>query len=100
MVITNAGDEIRLKFPAQPPPKNGWIRDFVLVGNGWIKDGDLNSTFSKTVLPLPYAKLHEYTRAPGNLEDDPAYKNHSQDWQEFHTRYVTPDRFQRALVPK
>ena len=100
IVITNAGDEIRLKFPAQPPPKDGWLRDFVLIGNGWIKDGDLNSTFSKTVLPLPYATMREYTRPPGNLEDDPAYKNHSQDWQEYHTRYVTPDRFQRALVPK
>ena len=37
----------------QAAPPAGWARDYVLVGNGWIKDGDYNSEFSKTVLPLP-----------------------------------------------
>ena len=50
MVIVNAGDEIRLKFAALPPAGTpGSTRDYVMVGDGWIKDGDLNSTFSKTV---------------------------------------------------
>jgi hypothetical protein len=97
MVIVNAGDEIRLKFPALPPPEAGWTRDYVMVGNGWIKDGDLNSTFSKTVLPLPYHGLKTYDAAPGSLEDDPAYKRHPGDWQTYHTRYVTPEFFQKAL---
>jgi len=68
-----------------------------MVGDGWIKDGDLNSTFSKTVLPLPYRGLKDYDTAPGRLEDDPGYKQHPQDWQTYHTRYVTPEFFQRAL---
>ena len=97
MVIMNAGDELRLKFAAQPGPPAGWVRDYVMVGDGWIKDGDLNSTFSKTVLPLPYHGMKDYNTAPRRLEDDPAYKWHPQDWQEYQTRYITPEFFMKAL---
>jgi Tfp pilus assembly protein PilF len=97
MVITCAGDELRLKFAALPAPPAGWTRDYIMVGDGWIKDGDLNSTFSKTVLPLPYHGLKDYNTPPGRLEDDPAYKRHPQDWQTYHTRYVTPEFFLKAL---
>ena len=52
-VIMNAGDELRLPFPVPPLPAAGWRRDFVLIGDGWEKDGDYNTSFSATVLPLP-----------------------------------------------
>jgi hypothetical protein len=97
MVIMNAGDELRLKFAALPAPTEGWVRDYVMVGDGWIKDGDLNSTFSKTVLPLPYHGMKDYNTPPRRLEDDPAFKRHPQDWREFQTRYVTPEFFMKAL---
>jgi Tfp pilus assembly protein PilF len=100
IVIVNAGDEMRLQFKALPDPPAGWTRDYVMIGNGWIKDGDYNSTFSKTVLPLPQAKMREYTKPPQRLEDDPVYQRHARDWQEFHTRYVTPERFVFALRPR
>ncbi|HEX8773946.1 MAG TPA: FG-GAP-like repeat-containing protein [Pyrinomonadaceae bacterium] len=96
-VIMNSGDEMAFKFnaPAAPPP--GWVRDFVLIGDGWIKDGDYNSTFSKTVLPLPAHDIHDYTTVASRLEDDPVYRRHPEDWQRYHTRYVTPQGFQNAL---
>ena len=97
MVIANAGDELRLKFAAQPPVHDGWVRDYIMVGDGWIKDGDYNSVFSKTVLPLPYHGMKDYTAAPGSLEDDRAYRLHPSDWQTFHTRYVATDSFVNAL---
>ena len=97
MAITNAGDEVRLRFPAPDAPPAGWKRDYVMIGDGWIKDGDFNSVYSKTVLPLPYHGMKDYSVPPGKLEDDPAYKLHPDDWQKFHTRYVTPDMFQKAL---
>jgi hypothetical protein len=97
MVIANAGDELRLRFAAPAPPAAGFQRDFVMVGDGWIKDGDYNSTFSRTILPLPYHAMKDYTRPPSTLEDEPAYKLHSTDWQQFHTRYITPEFFLRAL---
>ena len=96
-VIVNSGDELSLRFPEQPPPPAGWVRDFVIVGDGWIKDGDYNSTFSKTVLPLPYHAKNEYTTRPGRLEDEWVYRQHSEDWQTYHTRYVTPEVFKNAL---
>lgn len=100
IVIQNAGDEMALRFAAPPPPPEGWVRDFVLIGNGWIKDGDFNSVFSKTVLPLPARDLTEYTTLPERLEDDPVYRRHARDWQEYHTRFVTPEGFQNTLKLK
>ena len=97
MVLMNAGDELVLKFPALPEVKAGWKRDFVIIGNGWIKDGDLNSVFSKTLLPLPTHATNDYTRPPNGLENDPVYRKHRKDWLKFHTRYVSPDDFRNAL---
>ena len=44
------------------------VRDFVLVGDGWVKDGDFNTTFSRTVLPLP-------THASGRYDDAAAARS-------------------------
>jgi len=96
-VIVNSGDEMSLRFAEQPPPPGGWLRDFIVVGDGWIKDGDFNSTFSKTVLPLPYHAKNEYVERPGRLEDEYVYRQHPEDWENYHTRYVTPDVFQNSL---
>lgn len=99
-VIMNAGDELAVRFAAPPAPPAGWVRDFVIAGDGWIKDGDYNSTFSKTVLPLPYHAQRSYTTPPGRLEDERVYRQHPEDWQTYHTRYVTPEYFQHALRPE
>jgi hypothetical protein len=99
-VIMNAGDEIRLRFPSLPPPAPGWKRDFVMVSDGWEKDGDYNTAFSKTVLPLPSHANTSYSRPPARLEDDPIYRRHPADWQNYHTRFVTPRDFVYALRPK
>ena len=112
-VIMNAGDEMQLRFPAGRTVREGWQRDFVLIGDGWEKDGDYNTGYSSTVTPLPTHSRSEYvaasdgpnTQATGTgrssgwpaLEDDPVYRRHREDWHTFHTRYVTPSRFLRGL---
>ncbi|HEX4022043.1 MAG TPA: FG-GAP-like repeat-containing protein [Acidobacteriaceae bacterium] len=96
-VIMNAGDEMSLRFPAQPAPPVGWVRDYVIAGDGWIKDGDYNSTDSKTVLPLPHHSRTVYNTPPVPLEDQWTYRHHLQDWQTYQTRYVTPEPFDDAL---
>jgi Tfp pilus assembly protein PilF len=96
-VIVNSGDEMSLRFPEQPAPPDGWVRDYVVIGDGWIKDGDFNSTFSKTVQPLPYHAKQEYFTRPGRLEDEWVYRQHPEDWQNYHIRYMTPEVFQNAL---
>ncbi|MGB6725186.1 MAG: FG-GAP-like repeat-containing protein [Terracidiphilus sp.] len=96
-VIMNAGDELALRFAVPPPPPAGWVRDYVIQGDGWVKDGDYNSTFSRTVQPLPHHARTEYDTPPGTLEDEWVYRHHPQDWQDFQTRYVSADVFRSAL---
>ena len=97
-VIMNAGDEMRLRFPAPPPPGPGWRRDYVLIGDGWVKDGDFNTTHAKTVGPLPTHAQPAYDPAASPaLEDDPVYRRHADDWLNWHTRFVAPDRFLQGL---
>ena len=95
----NAGDELQLSFSALPAAPEGWVRDFVLIGDGWEKDGDFNTTFSNTVLPLPSHDRPDYgaSAAPHDLESDPVYQRHSADWRTFHTRFVTPSPFLKGL---
>ncbi len=98
-VIMNAGDEMRFRFKALEQPKDGLQRDFILIGDGWVKDGDYNTAFSKTVLPLPSHDSPDYTTPPSGLKNDPVYQKNPGDWQTFHTRYIAPDRFLRSLTP-
>lgn len=95
--IVASGDEMSLRFKELPPPPAGWVRDFIIMGDGWIKDGDYNSTFSKTVLPLPYHAKSEYVAFPTTLENEWVYKKYPEDWQKYHTRYITPQVFRNAL---
>ena len=98
-VIMNAGDEMRLRFSEITPPKAGWERDYVLIGDGWVKDGNFNTTFSKTVMPLPSHSIKNYSNPPTELQNDPVYKKHKQDWKTYHTRYVSPREFYEAMKP-
>jgi hypothetical protein len=89
-VIMNAGDEMLLRFPEAPAPGAGMARTFVLVGDGWVKDGDYNTTASRTVLPLPTHSSAAYEPGTGRLADDPVYQQHRADWERYHTRWVSP----------
>ncbi len=98
-VIMNGGDEIAFRFPVPEGPPSGWQRDFVWACDGWAKDGDLNTRFSKTVLPLPAHDIKTYVTPPGRLQEDPVYRRFPKDWQNYHTRYVTTDVYDRGLRP-
>jgi hypothetical protein len=41
--------------------------------------------------------MPNYTTPPTRLEDDPVFRRHKKDWDVFHTRYVTPERYERGL---
>jgi hypothetical protein len=96
-LIMNAGDELRMTFAAPDAPPAGWKRDYVWICDGWVKDGNLNTRWGKTVLPLPYHGMKSYDDPPGKLEDDPVYRRFPEDWVKYHTRYVAPDRYERGL---
>ena len=96
-VIMNSGDEMTLRFAEQPPAPSGWVRDYLIAGDGWIKDGDYNSTFGKTVLPLPYHAKKQYDTSPKELEDEVVFRQHPEDWRTYQTRYLSPDVFKNVL---
>jgi hypothetical protein len=96
-VIANGGDELRMKFRAASPAPARWSRDFIFIGDGWMKEGDYSFKYSTTVLPLPYHAMKQYTGSPTALENEKAYRLHPSDWQRFHTRYVTSDNLSVAL---
>ena len=98
-VIMDAGDELRIKFNAPPPPPPGMLRDYVLIGDGWVKDGDYNTAFSRTVLPLPSHSLPRYNTPPRSLEEDQVYIQHPEDWINYHTRMISPRGFGGLLYP-
>jgi hypothetical protein len=62
LVIMGSGDELQLAFDAASLPElaTGWRRDFLLMVDGWAKDGDANTAFSQTVEPLPYHGMPQY----------------------------------------
>jgi hypothetical protein len=99
-VIMNAGDELRLAFGEAPGPAPGFVRDYILVGDGWVKDGDYNTVASRTVLPLPTHRSPQYVEGTGRLEDDPVYRQHRADFERYHTRYVSPAGVRDALRAK
>ncbi|MBA2353244.1 MAG: hypothetical protein H0V80_01105, partial [Acidobacteria bacterium] len=96
-VIMNAGDELALRFAEVAPPPAGMVRDFLVLGDGWVKDGDFNTSFSRTVLPLPTHASPRYDQPPTTIEDDPVYRRHAADFATYHTRYVSADRARQAL---
>jgi hypothetical protein len=96
-VIVNGGDELQMKFRTAAPAAPGWSRDFIFIGDGWMKEGDYNFKYSTTVLPLPYHAMKRYTGPPAALESEKAYRLHPSDWQNYHTRYIAPDDISAAL---
>jgi hypothetical protein len=85
-VIMGSGDEIRLSFDAAafPALEAGWKRDFLLLVDGWSKDGDLNTAFAQTVEPLPFHAMSAYPYPAGeHFPDKPEYRA----WRErYNTR--------------
>jgi len=88
-VIMNAGDEMTVEFDAAqlPPLQEGWVRDFVLFSDGWVKDGDINTLFSQTVEPLPFHGMSSYPYPEG--ENYPNAPEHLRYRLEYNTRRVT-----------
>ena len=98
-VIMNAGDEMGFRFRALEPPGPGFVRDFFLEGDGWEKDGDFNTGFARTVLPLPSHARPAYTDPEVPLTRDPVFQANAGDWLKYHTRYVDGWGLAGALAP-
>ncbi len=96
-IISNAGDETSVNFDTKgiPQLKNGWKRDFFIHSVGWVKDGDINTAYGKTVKPLPYHGISSYPPSGKDIyPEDPAL----QEYQKlYNTRVVNMDNYRNAL---
>ena len=96
-IISNAGDETTIKFNAKSLPelKSGWKRDFLIHSVGWVKDGDLNTAFGSTVLPLPFHGMESYPPSINDIyPNNPELKKYN---LEYNTRNVTMDSYRNSL---
>ena len=63
-----------------------------MISDGWVKDGDYNTTFSRTVLPLPTHRERTVRSAAGPARGRSGLsRGIREDFATYHTRYVTPD---------
>jgi hypothetical protein len=85
-VIMGSGDEVRLFFPADrfPAITPGWKRDYLLLVDGWAKDGDYNTAFSQSVEPLPFHAMTCYPYPDGQHFPDDA--DHREYQEHYNTR--------------
>ncbi|HLQ50070.1 MAG TPA: hypothetical protein VK129_01150, partial [Terriglobales bacterium] len=91
MVIMGSGDEIRLRFNARslPPLPHVWKRTFLLLVDGWAKDADANTAYSRSVEPLPFHGMTSYPYPSSqHFPDD---KIHRAYQERFNTRTPIPD---------
>jgi hypothetical protein len=88
-IISRPGDEVALSFDATAlgPLPSGWKRTFLLYGDGFSKEMDINSASPDQVLPLPFHGMTSYPYAAP--EAYPMTPKHRAYLERYNTRVVT-----------
>jgi hypothetical protein len=85
-VVSKPGDEVELSFAAGDGPGAGRERTFLLKGDGFSKEMDINSASPDEVEPLPYHGMRSY---PQGAWERPARLPRQDERQaQFNTRAV------------
>ena len=87
-VIGKPGDEVALEFDAAAKLEvpAGWTRTYLLIGDGFSKEMDVNSASPDTVEPLPFHGMSGYPYPPS--EHYPDTPEHNRYREEYNTRQV------------
>jgi tetratricopeptide (TPR) repeat protein len=93
-VVSKPGDEIALDFDATAlaPLPPGWTRTFLLAGDGFSKEMDINSASPDVVQPLPFHGMERYPYPAGEVPA--AVRARWHDLDRWNTRRVV-----RPIVP-
>ncbi|MEO7084028.1 MAG: hypothetical protein ABI442_08055, partial [Gemmatimonadaceae bacterium] len=85
-IVMSPGDETTIDFDANAAPSlpKGWVRDFFLYSDGWIKDADRNTANGASVTPLPFHAMTGYPYSAA--ERYPADAAHRQYTEQYNTR--------------
>ncbi len=82
LVVLGSGDEMTLRFAKLPPPKTGFVRDFIIRCVGWDKDASLNTVAGHRVEPLPFTAMKSYPFGPTeHIPDSPSYREYLRVYQ-------------------
>ena len=97
-VVLKGGDAVRLAFDAAslPPLPSGWVRDYLVVLDGWEKDADKNTVAGQTVEPLPFHGMDD-ARYGSEETAFPDGEEHRRFVREWLTRAGGPDAFRDAI---
>jgi Flp pilus assembly protein TadD len=95
-VVLKGGDCVRLLFDARglPPLPVGWVRDWLVVLDGWDKDADKNTVAGQTVLPLPFHGMDDSRYGEQAFPDSEAHRSFA---REYLTRPGGPAEFVDAV---
>ncbi len=93
-VVSKPGDSLALRFDAKslPPLRRGYARTFLLHGDGFSKEMDINSASPDAVLPLPFHAMQRYPYS--EAEVPPAVLRVLDEAASWNTRTVV-----RPVVP-
>jgi hypothetical protein len=96
-VVFKGGDAVRLEFDARPLPalREGWVRDWLFVSDGWDKDADKNTVAGQTVEPLPFHGQDDSRY--GEAQRFPDGDAHRRFLRETLTRRGGPEEFLDAI---
>ena len=95
-VVLKGGDCVRLLFDARglPPVPEGWVRDWLVVLDGWDKDADKNTVTGQTVLPLPFHGMDDSRYGEQAFPESDAHRSFA---REYLTRPGGPAEFVDAV---
>jgi hypothetical protein len=87
-VVSKPGDEVAVSFDATalPARRPGFARTFLLHGDGFSKEMDINSASPDVVLPLPYHGMKAYPYAAADAP--PAARKAAEATEAWNTRAV------------
>jgi len=97
-VAMSPGDEMTVEFdthhaPDLPP---GWVRDFIISTEGWMKEGETNGALAQTVEPLVFHGMSQYPYGPD--EHYPDDEVHQEFLRRYMTRLVTGDAYREQVM--
>jgi hypothetical protein len=83
-VIMNHGDEIALAFAGPPAAPKGWVWDYLVYLNGYMKETVLTDPLLSKLEPLPFHDMpgYPYDVSAGPRDED----KHAAYLQEYNTR--------------
>ena len=96
-VIMNAGDELRLRFRKRLPPPPGWCATSSSSATAGSRTATTTPSPREPCCRCRRHRSPHYAAGTGRLEDDPVYRQHREDFERYHTRYVSPAGVRDAL---